>query len=283
MRLARFPLAIGAACAAATVGLAAPARAESFSGEYGITLAGFPIGTADVKGSVSGRRYRLEVQARLTGLAGALTKGGAAATATGILTGPRPTPTSFALTSRSGSEQRTVRMALADGNVVAAEVKPPIDDKPDRVPVSDVHKRGVIDPVSALIMPAAARGALLDPANCNRTIPVFDGGARFNVILTYGGTRDIHKPGFSGRVLVCNARYMPVAGHRSERPATKFMQENRDMSVWLAPVESARLLVPLRIAVRTTIGMSVIEANRWTLDPELVPVAGDGARNAVVE
>jgi hypothetical protein len=43
------------------------------------------------------------------------------------------------------------------------------------------------------------------------------------------------------------------------------MQDNRDMSVWLAPVEGARLLVPLRIAVRTMIGMSVVEASRWSL------------------
>ena len=55
-------------------------------------------------------------------------------------------------------------------------------------------------------------------------------------------------------MLVCNARYVPIAGHRALRPATKFMEENKDMSVWLAPVEGQRVLVPLRIAVRTMIG-----------------------------
>ena len=42
------------------------------------------------------------------------------------------------------------------------------------------------------------------------------------------------------------------------------MEENRDMSVWLAPVEGTRVLVPLRISVRTTIGTNIIEATRWT-------------------
>jgi hypothetical protein len=67
-------------------------------------------------------------------------------------------------------------------------------------------------------------------------------------------------------VLVCNARYVPIAGHRTERPSTKFMQENRDMDVWLAPVPEARVLVPLRISVRTMIGTSVIEASRIVVD-----------------
>jgi hypothetical protein len=58
------------------------------------------------------------------------------------------------------------------------------------------------------------------------------------------------------------------------------MQDNRDISVWLAPVEGSRVLVPLRIAVRTMVGMSVIEASRWTLgDVKASRAAGQAARN----
>jgi hypothetical protein len=60
------------------------------------------------------------------------------------------------------------------------------------------------------------------------------------------------------------------------------MEENRDMQVWLAPVEGARVLVPLRIAVATMIGPSLVEATRWSLDsggkPE--PAAHAPARRA---
>ena len=55
-----------------------------------------------------------------------------------------------------------------------------------------------------------------------------------------------------------------IAGHRPDRPGVKFMEENRDMSVWLAPVEGTRVLVPMRISVRTTLGTNIIEATRWT-------------------
>ena len=94
-------------------------------------------------------------------------------------------------------------------------------------------------------------------------MPIFDGAARFNVVLSYEETKQIEKPGYSGPVLVCNARYVPIAGHRALRPSTKFMQENRDMPVWLAPVDGADLLVPLRISVQTMVGMSVVEASQW--------------------
>ena len=60
------------------------------------------------------------------------------------------------------------------------------------------------------------------------------------------------------------ARYQAVAGHRPDRPGVKFMEENREMSVWLAPVEGTRVLIPLRISVLTTIGTNIIEATRWT-------------------
>ena len=125
----------------------------------------------------------------------------------------------------------------------------------------------------------APQGNPTDPANCNRTIPIFDGAARFDVVLSFVETTNVDKPGYKGPVLVCKARYVPIAGHRALRPATKFMEENRDMDVWLAPVEGSRLLVPLRIAVRTMIGMSVIEASRWSLqqDAKILP-AGSAAR-----
>jgi hypothetical protein len=238
------------------------------------------MGTADLATTFEGSSYKMQLGAKLTGLAGMLTGGKGAATASGMVANAQPLPSAFAITSRSGSDERTVRMGLAGGSVAALDISPPLDEKPDRVPLTEAHKRGVIDPVSALLMPAVAGGDLTSPANCNRTIPVFDGAARFDVVLTYAETRTVDKPGYKGPVLVCNARYIPIAGHRSQRPSTKFMEDNRDISVWLAPVERARLLVPLRISVRTMIGTSVIEASRWAVngDAKVVPTNGQAAK-----
>jgi hypothetical protein len=261
--------------AAVSFALAAPAlsspalaqgKAASFSADYGIYLAGLPIGEADVASTIEGDRYKLDVNAKLTGLVGLFVNGRGAATSSGSVSNGRVVPASFAVTSRNSSESRTVRMGLSSGNVAAVDISPPIDAKEDRVPVADAHRRGIVDPVSALIMPMNAREPL-DPAQCGRTIPIFDGASRFNVVLSYQGRKSVEKPGFKGDVLVCNARWVPISGHRPTRSAVKFMEENRNMSVWLAPLEGTRVLAPLRIAVETMVGMSVIEAQRWELSP----------------
>jgi hypothetical protein len=248
------------------------AGAQNLKVDYHISLAGIPLGYADLATSLEGPKYKVQVGAKLTGLAGLLTGGRGAATAAGALSGAQPVPASFAVTSRSSSDQRTVRMGLTGGSVGAVEITPPLEEKADRVPLKESHRRGILDPVSALLMPAASRGSVTDPGNCNRTLPVFDGAARFDVVLSYEETKQIEKPGYTGPVLVCSARYLPIAGHRALRPSTKFMEDNREMQVWLAPVEGSRLLVPLRIAVQTMVGMSVIEASQWRLQDEATAV-----------
>jgi hypothetical protein len=222
---------------------------------------------------------------KLSGLARMMTGGKGAATAAGAIVAGQVQPTSFAVTAKSSSEERTLRMGLTGGNIAAIAIDPPYEEKPDRVPVKEADKRGVVDPMSALIMPALASAGLTDPAQCRRTIPVFDGAMRFNVVLSYGETKKVDGPGYAGPVLVCNVRYVPIAGHRPARPATKFMTENRDISVWLAPVESQRVLVPVRISVRTMFGMGVAEASSWNVegDAKVVPTSARPvkARDAV--
>ncbi|SDN88040.1 Protein of unknown function [Methylobacterium phyllostachyos] len=240
----------------------APAAA-TVAVDYGINLAGLPIGTARLAGSFERDHYLMDVSAVLTGLVGAITGGKGSARASGTFAAV-PQPGAFSIATHTASSGIAVRMALAHGNVVQAEITPPLIDMQDRVPVTPASTRGILDPVSALLMPIQGRGEPLDPANCNRTLPVFDGATRFNVVLSYAETRPVQKPGYAGQVLVCNARYQAVAGHRPDRPGVKFMEDNREMSVWLAPVEGTRVLLPLRISVLTTIGTNIIEATRWT-------------------
>jgi hypothetical protein len=242
------------------------AHAQTLKVTYDISLAGLPLGKADLTSSFNGPKYEMQGNAKLTGLAMVLTGGKGEAAAAGTLVKEAPRSTRFEVVSKTSDNQRSVRMGLKGGRVAKIDIDPPIEPRADRVPVKPADKKGVVDPMSALLMPALASKSLTDPENCNRTIPVFDGASRMNVVLTYAETKSVEVPGYSGPVLVCNARYVPISGHRSERPATKFMQENRDMSVWLAPVEGPRLLFPLKVAVRTMIGMGEMQASLWSLE-----------------
>ncbi|MDB5511265.1 MAG: hypothetical protein JWR08_748 [Enterovirga sp.] len=246
---------------------AGQAAAATLKVDYRITLAGLTLGSADIAGSFEGERYDLRMNAHLTGLAGLFTasgRGGAAAS--GTFAGNRVVTSGFSATARSGGAERTAQIAIAAGNASEVRIEPPFEFRPDRVPIEETHKQSILDPLSGLLAVSANRARMDDPANCNRTLPIFDGTQRFNVLLSYAGTQVFRKPGFSGTVLVCNARYVPIAGHRPQRWAVKYMQDNREMAVWLAPVEGTRVLVPVRINVQTYLGMSVIEAEKWAVE-----------------
>jgi hypothetical protein len=258
----------------------AAGAAEQLQITYGLSLAGLPIGTATLGGQFNRDGYKVDVRAKMTGLAGLLTSGRGAGTSSGTTAAGKVLPSAYALTSGGGSGTYTVRMALASGNVAGVEITPPLDPAADRVPLLDMHKRGVVDPVSALIMPVAGQGPMTDPSACNRTIPVFDGAGRFDVSLTFTSTQEVDLPGYKGPVLVCQARYTPIAGHRTGRKATQFMAENKDMEAWLAPVEGTRVLVPVKISVRTMIGTTVIDATRLAVASGAAPAGQPVAASA---
>jgi hypothetical protein len=258
---------LSAASALALMAAAMPASqahaADEFTGVYAISLVGLSLGTATIKGQLGPDAYKIEAFAKLSGLAQAMSGARGSAAASGLVRGGQVAPNAYATTSTNSKETRTVRMGLNAGTVRAVDIQPAPTLGPGRVNITEAHKRGVVDPLSALVMPVPGSGPVLSAAACNRSIPVFDGFARFNVQLSFAGMRNVATQGYKGQVVVCNARYVPIAGHRPDRKSTKFMADNKKMEVWLAPVNSSRYLVPYRISVATMIGMTVIEARRF--------------------
>lgn len=244
-------------------GGAAGARAELWRATYRVSLLGLPIGAAGITGEIRRTSYHIEARAKLTGLAWLASSARGAADGSGAIVDGRVLPRSYAVTAANSRITRTMRMSLVDSAVTGVDIAPPFEDKPDRVPLRDSDTRGVLDPVGAFVVTVPDGLPLVGPAACNRTIPVFDGYTRFDVRLTYVGERRVAGDGYRGPVAVCAVRYVPIAGHRPDRPGTKFMAENKNIEVWLAPIESARVLLPYRISVSTMIGTTVIEASQF--------------------
>jgi hypothetical protein len=246
---------------------AAPARADEFKARYTVSLIGFHIGEAAAAGSVGPTNYRIDLSAKLTGIAAMVADVKLALAATGSLRRGGPAPSTYATTSANSIGSRTVRMSLDSGNVKAVEIFPPFEDKEGRIPVTEANKRNIVDPTSALIMPVPEGQPLIGPAACNRTIPVYDGYVRFDVTLHYVGVKDVSVNGYSGPVSVCSARYIPISGHKRDSKSTRFMAENRDIEAWLAPIERAHVVVPLHVAMMTLAGAAVIDAVEFSVVP----------------
>ncbi|PPD46195.1 MAG: hypothetical protein CTY15_02165 [Methylocystis sp.] len=254
-----------AAAGALSCAFAGVAEAESIKAHYSLTLMGLSIGSAYASGVVEAPSYRVDITMRTSGLANLVNTTKGAATASGGFTPVGPSPSAYANTTSNSEETRTVRMSLASNSVRAVEVKPEPWDQDARVPVTEGSKKHIVDPVTALIMSVPAGQDLSGPAACNRTISVYDGVTRFDVALTYSGAHTASTRGYQGPVAVCSARYSPIAGHRPDSKSTRYMAENRDMNVWLAPLPDAHVVVPIHIDIKTGAGELLIEASDFQL------------------
>lgn len=262
MRTAATGIAGGILCLALAAG--SPAQAGSIDVHYAVSLAGLSLGTATLKGNVTPKSYTLNASANLTGLAGMVTGGRGSAAATGAIDGKRIVPANYSVSAANSEMTRTIQMALPGGTVSQVAVNPPIDEKPDRIPLTQAHKTGVLDPLGSVLMPTIV--AKPEDA-CNRKIPIFDGSQRFDIQLSYAGTRSAQaQDGYAGPVLICKARYNPIAGHRARRPAVQYMADNKDIEAWLAPSGADGIYIPFRISVKTQVGTTVLQATRFRVE-----------------
>ncbi len=246
---------------ACLLGLCTGAGADTLRAHYSVTLLGLRIGDLYANGSLQPQNYRMDLSAHLTGLAAMVSNVKMALASTGAMTKKGAVaPSTYATSAENSNETRTLRMALAAGTVKGIEISPPIEFRGDRVPVTEANKRNILDPTSALIMPVPVKDALVGPSACDRTLPIYDGYARFDIALHFQGVRDVQVAGYSGPVSVCSARYHPISGHLVNSRSTAFMAQNEGIEVWLAPIEHAHVVVPLRVVMPTMTGELDIEA-----------------------
>jgi hypothetical protein len=245
---------------------------------YGMTVAGLPIGNAFLTATIHDDDYKVTASAKVGGILSLISDGKGAATASGHVGSDRPIATGYALNTVSDDKQQTVRMALSQSRITNVELRPPVPPRSDRIPVRDADKQGVIDPLSALLMPVSGTRDILAHDACTRTLPVFDGAQRFDVTLFFSRMETVRsEAGYSGPALVCSARYKPISGYRPNRGQTKFMADNKDLEIWLAPIEGTRVLAPWRIVVGTQVGRLVIEAERFMRAdlPDTAPIKAE--------
>jgi hypothetical protein len=163
---------------------------------------------------------------------------------------------------------------LSSGAVKDLSVDPPTIPNPERIPLTDAHRRGVVDPMSAGLMRVAGNGDPVSPEACRRTIPVFDGRMRFDLQLSFKRIEKVQaQKGYQGPVAVCSVQFVPLAGHVPDRPAIKYLMAQRDMEMWLAPIPGTRIVVPYRISLQTPLGQGVLEATQFiaAAAPRLTP------------
>lgn len=255
----------GLICAGAAAHAGGQGKLEA---RYVATLAGIPIGKGVWVIDVNDDQYTARAAGRTTGLLQVFAGGSGSAAGNGTVNGGKPVSSSYTAVIASDKKTDQVRMAVSGGNVKEFSAEPPWPPTPDRVPVTEAHRRGITDPMSATLMVVSGNGDPVKPEACNRTLAVFDGRGRFDLILSFKRMDRVRSErGYEGPVVVCAVRYHPISGHRPHRSAIRYLTEQRDIEVALAPLAGTRVLIPYRVSVPTVLGTAVLEAVDFVAAP----------------
>jgi hypothetical protein len=264
----------------AALALAAPAVAQgTVDAHYTAYLSGLPIAKGTWTIDIADDHYNATAKGATWGLLRLFSSGDAVSASRGTLAGDKITGANYSSSVKTKARTDEVEIALNDGAVKDSRVVPPIDNNPERVPLTDAHKRGVVDPMTATLMRFSGNGEMLAPAACQRNLPVFDGRSRYNLQLAYKRMENVHaEKGYAGPAVVCSIIYAPLGGYLPSRAAVKFLIAQKDIEVWLVPVAGTRILVPYRFEVPTPLGHGVVEATQFVSVAQPAKAATKGAR-----
>jgi hypothetical protein len=251
-----FRLAIAGSLAAIGIGIgAAEAAQTNLSLQYVVMLANRTVGRVAIEAAFVDGAYAIALSGQTTGATFLLPSAETSMSARGTMRGPQVLPYEYNVVLAEEGVTAEGRMAFRNRNVVDLEVMPGLTPNWDRVDLTMAHVRGVLDPMSAMIVSIGHDGPVTGAEACNRTVPIFDGWQRFDLVLSYDRDEAVTGTGgYSGPAIVCHARYIPVAGHQPTHPPVVYMASNQRLEVWLMPVAGQPVLIPYLLLIGTEMG-----------------------------
>jgi hypothetical protein len=212
------------------------ASAQTTTVSYGMTIAGLPIGSAtmtiapngsstqvSVTGSAGGPLEIGRMNASATVAPGRVTaqsrsgSGQDASSATMTSQGSIASST-FSFSNVTGRGPGKLTMTVAGSRVAALDNQVPDNPRAVRVPVTDAHKTGIVDPLMLLTQLVKPGGTLVPQGVCGRSHQVFTGVSRVSVAGTAAEDRDPVRGMPEGwRAVACRVTTTPIAGHRIDK------------------------------------------------------------------
>jgi hypothetical protein len=254
--------------AALAIGLGAlntPASAQGrLDATYTASLAGIALGKGGWVVDVRDDQYTSAASGVTTGLLRVFASGQGTGMSRGYVSNGILIPSTYEATITADNKSEEMHMRLLGGIVKDLSITPEPPVNPNRILITEAHTRGVTDPMTASIVRVPGTGDTIAAEACNRTTAIFDGRLRYDLTTAFKRFENVKaEKGYVGPVAVCAIYFLPVAGYIPNRPAIKYLTEQRDMEVWLAPIAGTRLVVPYRIAIPTPLGMSALQANQF--------------------
>jgi hypothetical protein len=264
--------------AVATLAVPVAARAQArLDARYVASLAGIPIGNGSWVVTIGEERYSAIVNGGTAGLLKAF----AGATGSGLTQGRVVNgafaPATYLVSTASRKTTETIRIALGNGGVKDFSIEPEEPPNPDRIPVTEAHRRGVTDPMTASLVRVNGAADPLGPQACQGSTAIFDGRMRYDLRLAYKRMDKVKaEKGYHGPAVVCTVLFTPVAGYVPDRAAIKYLAAQHDIEAWFAPIAGTRVLVPFKVTIPTPLGTGVLEATEFVVSATVPQAAARG-------
>jgi len=253
-------------CVAALVLFATPSAFAQgkLDAHYEATLAGISVGKGAWSIDISDDQFSAAASGGTSGLLKAFAGGSGSGASQGRVVNGALVATNYSASTTTSKKTEAIRIILSNGNVkeYAIDPEPPVD--PDRLPVTEAHRRGVYDPMTGSMLRVPGSGDPLSPEACRTGASVFDGRMRYDLKLDFKRMETVKaEKGYRGPVVVCAIYFSPIAGYIPDRPVIKYLAAQRNIEIAFAPVAGTRILVPFRIVIPTPLGTAMLEATQF--------------------
>jgi hypothetical protein len=231
---------------------------------YEATLAGIPVGKGGWNIDIGDDQFSAAAAGGTAGLLQAFAGGSGTGASQGRIVNGALVPTNYTASTTSSKKTEAIRMTLANGTIkdFAIEPEPPVD--PDRIPVTDAQRRGVLDPMTGSMLRVPGTADPVGPDACHTSAPIFDGRMRYDLKLDFKRMETVRaEKGYQGPVVVCAVYFSPLSGYIPDRAVIKYLTAQRNIEIAFAPIAGTRVLVPFRMKIPTPLGMAMLEATHF--------------------
>jgi hypothetical protein len=254
---------------------AAPALAQGrLDAQYEATLAGIPVGKGTWTIDITDDGFSAAAFGGTAGLLKAFASGSGTGAAQGRVVNGALVSSNYTASTTTSKKSEAIHMVLNNGTIkeYAIDPEPPVD--PDRIPLTDAHKKGVLDPMTGSMLRVPGNADPLTPDACRAGNSIFDGRMRYDLKLEFKRMETVRaERGYQGPVVVCAIYFTPIAGYIPDRPVIKYLISARNMEIAFAPVAGTRILVPFRVVIPTYLGIAMLEATSFITTPSPPRVA----------
>jgi len=230
--------------------------------EFNVKFGLLTVGNMIFGVSMDGQSYTFTGKGKTKGLAEWFASGKADIKSEGVVSGRDLIAASHFLSVTEKKKTAVLKMSFDKGEIKNVFVEPDKRKKnkkePKYVLIKPEDMKNIVDPASTMVIPVDLESATDPVSVCGRTFRVYDGETRFDMKLSYKRNAEITTKGYDGHAYVCQLRYIPVAGHKRKNKSTLEMAANKDMEIWLAPIdggnEDQSIFTAIKIIVPTSLG-----------------------------